>query len=62
MKLKINDLPDQMQKALRNLTEETVEELIIIDRQPYPDKSCTYEFRAIFASEDANTLLMLFVN
>ena len=56
MKLKINDLPDQMQKALRNLTEETVEELIIIDRQPYPDKSCTYEFRAIFASEDANTL------
>ena len=56
MKSKINDLPDQMQKALRNLTEETVEELIIIDRQPYPDKSCTYEYRTIFASEDANTL------
>lgn len=30
MKSKINDLPDQMQKALRNLTEKTVEELIII--------------------------------
>ena len=56
LKSKINDLPDQMQKALRNLTEETVEELIIIDRQAYPDKNCTYEFRAIFASEDANTL------
>lgn len=49
-------LPDQMQKALRNLTEGTVEELIIIDRLPYPDKSCTYELRAIFASEDANAL------
>lgn len=23
---------------------------------PYPDKSCTYELRAIFASEDANAL------
>lgn len=56
MKSKINELPDQMQKALRNLTEGTVEELIIIDRLPYPDKSCTYEFRAIFASEDANAL------
>ena len=32
-----------MQKALRNLTEGTVEQLIIIDRLPYPDKSCTYE-------------------
>lgn len=51
-----------MQKALRNLTEGTVEELIIIDRLPYPDKSCTYEFRAIFASEDANALLMLSTN
>lgn len=56
VKSKINELPDQMQKALRNLTEETVEELIIIDRLPYPDKSCTYELRAIFASEDANAL------
>ncbi|MCG4918697.1 KAP family NTPase [Phocaeicola vulgatus] len=56
MKSKINELPDQMQKALRNLTEGTVEELIIIDRLPYPDKSCTYELRAIFASEDANAL------
>ena len=45
-----------MQKALRNLTEGTVEQLIIIDRLPYPDKSCTYELRAIFASEDANAL------
>lgn len=53
---KINELPDQMQKALRNLTEGTVEQLIIIDRLPYPDKSCTYELRAIFASEDANAL------
>lgn len=56
MKSKINELPDQMQKALRNLTEGTVEQLIIIDRLPYPDKSCTYELRAIFASEDANAL------
>ncbi len=56
MKSKINELPDQMQKALRNLTEGTVEQLIIIDRLPYPDKSCTYELRAIFAYEDANAL------
>lgn len=62
MKSKINELPDQMQKALRNLTEGTVEQLIIIDRLPYPDKSCTYELRAIFASEDANALLMLSAN
>lgn len=53
---KKNELPDQMQKALRNLTEGIVEQLIIIDRLPYPDKSCTYELRAIFASEDANAL------
>ena len=48
---KKNELPDQMQKALRNLTEGIVEQLIIIDRLPYPDKSCTYELRAIFASD-----------
>ena len=47
---------DVYKRQLRNLTEGTVEELIIIDRLPYPDKSCTYELRAIFASEDANAL------
>lgn len=36
-KSKIKEWPDQMQKALRNLTEGTVEELIIIDRLPLPE-------------------------
>lgn len=49
-------IPDEMQQALRSLTDETVGSLVAIDGLPYPDRSSSYELRAIFAKEDANKL------
>lgn len=49
-------LPDEMQLALRNLSEDNVYSLSDIDKESYPDHSSTYELRSIFATEDARQL------
>lgn len=49
-------LPDDMQLALRNLTDETVSTLVAIDKMPYPDRSSAYELRPIFEHEDAQQI------
>lgn len=46
-------LPDDMQQALRSLSDDNVSSLIAIDKMPYPDRSSSYGMRSIFASEDA---------
>ena len=62
MKSKINDLPDQMQKALRNLTEETVEELIIIDSNLIRIKVAHTNIVLYLHRKMQILFLMLFVN
>ena len=47
---------DDMQTALRNLTNETVDNLINIDNMSYPDGSSSYRVRAIFSNENPEQL------
>ena len=54
--IKSKMLPDDMQLALRNLTDETVSTLVAIDKMPYPDRSSAYELRPIFEHEDAQQI------
>ena len=49
-------LPDEMQLALRSLSEKNVYGLIEIDDKVYPDHCNTYQQRAIFEHEDADML------
>lgn len=49
-------LPDDMQQALRNLSDENVSSLVAIDKMPYPDRSSAYELRPIFEHEDPQQL------
>lgn len=49
-------LLDEMQQALRSLTDDNVGALVAIDGLPYPDQSSAYELRPIFAKEDASKL------
>lgn len=50
------NLPDEMQIALRTLSESNVYQLSDIDDKAYPDRSSTYQLRAIFEHEDAALL------
>ncbi len=49
-------LPDEMQSALRTLSESNVAQLTVIDEKTYPDRSSAYQMRAIFEYEDAALL------
>ncbi len=49
-------LPDEMQKALRTLSEANVYQLADIDNKAYPDRSSAYQLRAIFEHEDSALL------
>lgn len=53
---KASTLPDDMQKALRNLSDENVYSLVEIDKMSYPDRSSTFELRSIFEHENAQQL------
>lgn len=49
-------LPDDMQQVLRNLSDENVDSLVVIDKLPYPDRSSAYEMRPIFLRENPQQL------
>ena len=49
-------LPDDMQKALRSLSEKNVYQLTEIDDKSYPDRSSSYQHKAIFEHENAEAL------
>ncbi len=50
------ELPDHMQHTLRALSENNVDELIIIDDVTHPNRQSNYQLRAIFAEEDAKQI------
>lgn len=49
-------LPDEMQQALRTLSENNVYVLNEIDNKSYPDHSSAYQMKAIFEHEDATQI------
>lgn len=49
-------LPDDMQLALRQLSDENVESLAYIDSGSYPDHSSSFRMRPIFAKENPHQL------
>lgn len=53
---KKEELPDDMQLALRQLSDENVENLAYIDSGTYPDHSSSFRMRPIFAKEDPHQL------
>ena len=53
---KKEELPDDMQLALRQLSDENVDNLIYIDSGTYPDHSSSFRMRPIFAKEDPHQL------
>ncbi len=54
--LKKEELPDDMQLALRQLSDENVDNLAYIDDDSYPDHSSNYRMRPIFAKENPHQL------
>lgn len=54
--LKKEELPDDMQLALRQLSDENVDNLAYIDDDSYPDHSSSFRMRPIFAKEDPHQL------
>lgn len=55
-KQKKEELPDEMQLALRQLSDENVDNLAYIDSGSYPDHSSSFRMRPIFAKEDPHQL------
>ena len=53
---KKEELPDDMQLALRQLSDENVDSLAYIDSGSYPDHSSNFRMRPIFAKENPNQL------
>lgn len=53
---KKEELPDDMQLALRQLSDENVESLAYIDSGTYPDHSSSFRMRPIFAKENPHQL------
>ena len=53
---KKEELPDDMQLALRQLSDENVESLAYIDSGSYPDHSSSFRMRPIFAKENPHQL------
>jgi hypothetical protein len=58
VKKKKEEFPDLMQQALRELSDNNVGRLMVIDDYSYPDHSSTYKLRAIFAKEDPKNLFI----
>lgn len=54
--LKKEELPDDMQLALHQLSDENVDNLAYIDDDSYPDHSSNYRMRPIFAKENPHQL------
>ncbi|MED9898973.1 MAG: P-loop NTPase fold protein [Prevotella sp.] len=54
--LKKEELPDDMQLALRQLSDENVDNLAYIDDDSYPNHSSNYRMRPIFAKENPHQL------
>lgn len=53
---KKEELPDDMQLALRQLSDENVDNLVYIDSGTYPDHSSSFRMRPIFAKENPHQL------
>ena len=53
---KKEELPDDMQLALRQLSDENVDNLACIDNGSYPDHSSSFKMRPIFAKENPQQL------
>lgn len=53
---KKEELPDDMQLALRQLSDENVDNLAYIDSGSYPDHSSNFRMRPIFVKEDSHQL------
>lgn len=53
---KKEELPDDMQLALRQLSDENVDNLAYIDNGSYPDHSSSFKIRPIFAKENPQQL------
>lgn len=51
-----DNLPDDMQVVLRNLSDSNVDKLLMIDNDPYPDHSSNYRMRPVFVKEDPSML------
>lgn len=54
--LKKEELPDDMQLALRQLSDENVDNLAYIDDDSYPDHSSNFRMRPIFVKENPHQL------
>lgn len=50
------EIPDDMQKILRSLTDENVAELVGCDNKSYPDHSRAYNLMPVLVNEDADDL------
>jgi len=53
---KSKTLPDEMQKVLRSLSDDNLNELFEIDNRTYPDKYTSYQMKAIFQHENVDDL------
>lgn len=51
-----NNMPDDMQLALRQLSDGNVESLIYLDSKERPDATCPYQLSPIFHKEDSKQL------
>lgn len=55
---RLKEMPDEMEKALSNLSNENVKDLFVIDEKSTPDKHTSYDMIPILKMIDAKTLLM----
>lgn len=55
---KSKSLPNEMQKALRTLSDNNVGSLFDIDDKTYPDRSTSYQMKSIFEHEDVDDLFV----
>lgn len=53
---KKNELPDKMQEVLRNLSDNNVNQLSVVDDETYPDHSVSYSMRAVFEQENVEVI------
>lgn len=59
---RLREIPNDMQKILRSLTDENVAELVDCDNKSYPDHSCAFHLMPILANEDADDLFKRLCN
>ena len=56
-KERLKDLPDEMEKALTNLSNENIKDLFIIDEKGTPDGHTSYDMTPILKQIEAKTLM-----